>query len=1426
MGSTSSKFRKALQNGEEYVAMQLYMNSPELRKSLDPNLSYGDNYNHDTPMHYVSRHGMKSLLRLFLKDLSGNPNKKNIRNETSIHSICMCANGRDQAIQIKRAECMYMMLQWEGALLRNGEREKADINAIDEKANTALHYAAQSGLKKSVELLVTHDVKLFGENKDKHTPCDVAEKNNHLSIALYLESKMVFSTDETVDCAIVQEISFIEPDEPYTGLRPQDLQEAKDQLLVETSDMLRVPLFTAEALLRNHEWSRENLLEAWMRDPIATCEKAGVKPPTDFSVDMMAAHRISGEEVHCSEIVCDICAGSIAFTEEPVDMPCNHQFCRECWQSYLTGKIQEGNAHNIRCPAFDCTKLVPLETIENLVSRDMARRYLLFDIKAFVDSNPHIKWCPAPGCGRAVKYPGVDTPVRGTATNYLSSPQTSQSVDCGQGHFFCWDCLGEAHEPCSCENLKKWHEKIAEVKPEELSNTTKDSESAANFLWLVTNSKPCPKCSSPIQKNEGCNHMKCTKCKYDFCWVCLEPWNKHGSATGGYFRCNRYEAVQKADEKTGGMVKEAEEKNLKMQELNKFVHYYTRFKNHENSYKLEQPLIRSAKEKMLILAKAVTDSANASSETKFIEEAINELLKARRALKFSYSYGYYLEDDGRTKTIFEFMQTELEEATETLSQMVARPYLRTPRYKIIQSAQLVQRKRHEFLSAVSKGLIPPEETPPLLRRKQFARKNIFNFENDEDGDALRQAIAASLQDMPPGGDGWMMDKTGRHNNIPLLYEYLGFDSEESDDLSPPGAADVGLSKEFDELSLTDVAESGVCLKPGCGKPRAKNRKSGAVHEYCGLKCMRQDRLSRVESDSPPYCEEENTINNDQIDLLRALEMSRLLLMEQTEQLDKSTLTELSTGLEGVTEENLATSLKLQLPAHHRQLINSPKLARLVARMEDKESDVQESEGTDQEENINMSQPCAEDMELQQVLELSCKSLKHTGESVTDSDLEKAIKLSLQDPRPSTSGVKKNNPEAKVPVIVDISDLLGESSSEEDSAEFSIGFPITKCNQTDVQYASDCSSFRRSELARKASSEDLDDELYIPEVRVHAPTSEAECDRSESGATGRKNVIVSEKTSDAVLGKQKAAFPALRVREHSLLRRTSSEPDSPTQDNPISDLLCLPNAHSRVVRSLSAPQEGVMSKSEPNSPGLQRNRRVESSPTERGFMDSRDSPHTWDASFLDYRVCRSTQGSPRYHRYGAGRGDAESQFKEGKVDDIWQRNVEDIWQKMSPIKNTKSENQISSGVSSSQTLEKAFESVHFPFKNKMQEHNDMPREVVPISLDYRENRLATKKNRHSVYSSSPSQANTLEVEPRRSRSVSPLPRRAKKELVTADGAVCEVSCQMTSVPTEDNTVKGASGVTKGKSDRRKRRERRNRKKDKEKEKEEAGWQLYV
>ncbi|XP_044747423.1 ankyrin repeat and IBR domain-containing protein 1-like [Coccinella septempunctata] len=718
MGSTSSKFKKYLQHGDEYAAMQLYQSSLELRKNIDPNLSYGENHNHNTALHYAAKHGMKHLLRAFLNDLGGNPNKKNAMNETVLHAACQLNQTKSFSVQERKASCVQLLLYWKGVTLAGGQKEKVDLAAQDKDGNTALHWAASKGLKRCVELLLAHGAPLFIENNDKLTPCDLAMRGSHHDIARLLESRMVFAdnTDTVNEDEIIQE-----QDEVYSGLRSQDLQEAKDQLLVDTSDMLKIPLFTAEALLRNNEWSRELLLEKWMKDPIECCELAGVQAPSNVlnhagSFDSSVSTSDTTEEIN--EITCEICLSTITNTEQPVKMSCKHCFCKICWESYLTTKIQDGDAHNILCPAYQCHILVPVEFIEKLVSPDMARRYLQFDIKAFVESNKSIKWCPIPGCGRAVRLPEAEQMSRRSFSKTI--PITSHAVDCGNSHFFCWECLGEAHAPCGCSQWQDWMMKTKEVKPEELKASCSGSEDAANFLWLVTNSKPCPNCKSPIQKNEGCNHIKCSKCKFDFCWVCQESWKRHSSATGGYFRCNRFESVHKADEKQCSLISEALDKNNQLQETSRFLHFYTRFKNHENSQKLEEPLLTSVKQKMEVLASSLGLKKGedvGEKSTKFIEEGVRELLKARRVLCGSYVYGYYLVDDGYNKSIFEFMQNELEEVTEKLSEMIARSYLRTPKTMIVQTTALARRKRHEFVRAVAQGLIPPE-TPPHQRKRK------------------------------------------------------------------------------------------------------------------------------------------------------------------------------------------------------------------------------------------------------------------------------------------------------------------------------------------------------------------------------------------------------------------------------------------------------------------------------------------------------------------------------------------------------------------------------------------------------------------------------------------------------------------------------------------------------------------------------------
>ncbi|KAJ9598763.1 hypothetical protein L9F63_026703 [Diploptera punctata] len=238
-----------------------------------------------------------------------------------------------------------------------------------------------------------------------------------------------------------------------------------------------------------------------MKDPVQCCQLAGVQPPasalqhcgsepsnvtleynnaeSDGAIQQRNQAKMNGE------LICEICMLAMPCWDRPVLMSCNHRFCTSCWESYLTVKIQDGDAHHILCPAYQCHILVPVEVIEKLVSPDMARRYLQFDIKAFVESNRSIKWCPMPGCGRAVRLPETEQTQPSDVLHNIPSSKppllTSHAVDCGNGHFFCWECLGEAHAPCGCNQWQQWQQKISEVKPEELRASCIETEDAANM---------------------------------------------------------------------------------------------------------------------------------------------------------------------------------------------------------------------------------------------------------------------------------------------------------------------------------------------------------------------------------------------------------------------------------------------------------------------------------------------------------------------------------------------------------------------------------------------------------------------------------------------------------------------------------------------------------------------------------------------------------------------------------------------------------------------------------------------------------------------------------------------------------------------------------------------------------------------------------
>mmetsp|Transcript_3894 Transcript_3894/g.6151 ORF Transcript_3894/g.6151 Transcript_3894/m.6151 type:complete len:219 (-) Transcript_3894:843-1499(-) len=159
-----------------------------------------------------------------------------------------------------------------------------------------------------------------------------------------------------------------------------------------------------------------------------------------------------------------------------------------------------------------------------------------------VDSVRDLKWCPAPGCDKVIKSVSAST----------------KAIRCVCGFSWCFACSSEDHRPCSCEDWKLWVNKLG-------------SESE-NVNWILANTKICPKCKVHIEKNQGCNHMTCRKCRHEFCWICKGEWRSHRGCGG-----IKYEQ------------KKEEENALKAKtELSKYMYYVTRYEAHEKSMKFAQ----------------------------------------------------------------------------------------------------------------------------------------------------------------------------------------------------------------------------------------------------------------------------------------------------------------------------------------------------------------------------------------------------------------------------------------------------------------------------------------------------------------------------------------------------------------------------------------------------------------------------------------------------------------------------------------------------------------------------------------------------------------------------------------------------------------------------------------------------------------------
>ena len=184
---------------------------------------------------------------------------------------------------------------------------------------------------------------------------------------------------------------------------------------------------------------------------------------------------------------CGICGDEISNNDKiKINQPCKHNFCIDCWFEYLKEKINNANVYKISCMNHECNYSLTEHFVKSIIGQDiqLLQKYDKFlSRKKLMESNKKIKFCPIPDCdGYAEK-----------------KNKREKIVKCNFSHEFCFDCGNKPHPNQKCSDV-----------------IDKDFERWKSSRVV----KRCPHCKYWTEKNEGCNHMTCSQCKFQWCWLC------------------------------------------------------------------------------------------------------------------------------------------------------------------------------------------------------------------------------------------------------------------------------------------------------------------------------------------------------------------------------------------------------------------------------------------------------------------------------------------------------------------------------------------------------------------------------------------------------------------------------------------------------------------------------------------------------------------------------------------------------------------------------------------------------------------------------------------------------------------------------------------------------------------------------------------
>lgn len=241
----------------------------------------------------------------------------------------------------------------------------------------------------------------------------------------------------------------------------------------------------------------------------------------------MDSSNSSDSELHKNLEECPLCVGQFPKCDMTYGAACMHKVCRTCMKRYISVEINHSRL-SITCPV--CPFHIHPITIKRILQdEELYNKYENFMLRRVVAAEPDARWCPAPDCGYVV-----------IATGCASCPKLNCERE-GCDTSFCYHCKQVWHPDETCSDAKNRHELLSVAtmsvinellvkntsKQQEYSDTitTKSvQQSPQQPVYTADEIRECPVCGSRIIKmNDGsCNHMKCSICETEFCWLCMK----------------------------------------------------------------------------------------------------------------------------------------------------------------------------------------------------------------------------------------------------------------------------------------------------------------------------------------------------------------------------------------------------------------------------------------------------------------------------------------------------------------------------------------------------------------------------------------------------------------------------------------------------------------------------------------------------------------------------------------------------------------------------------------------------------------------------------------------------------------------------------------------------------------------------------------